>query len=152
VSVTHTDVLISFGNAQRAARALGLPEMEYHSGSGTMGIQHAISGGTFIGQQAIGKTRAEAILFLDGMTFAWEQMRRAKASWEAQRRMAALTAPTPQPTENAKDRLRHGLCTDRSDHQPHEVNSAVFGWFWCHADQTKREPYASEQRRKGVSS
>ena len=42
-----------------------------------------------------------------------------------------------------------GLCGNRDDHEPHGWNSTV-GRFWCHADQTRRLPYAAEVRRRGV--
>jgi hypothetical protein len=39
-----------------------------------------------------------------------------------------------------------GLCGDRSDHEPHVHDSTSLGRFFCHADQTKRLPYAMERR------
>lgn len=43
--------------------------------------------------------------------------------------------------------LKNGLCGNRDEHEPH--------WFmmgldvvWCHADQTRRIPYALERSRK----
>jgi hypothetical protein len=44
-----------------------------------------------------------------------------------------------------------GLCADREDHRPHLHDSATLGRFWCTADQDQREPYRSEQRRRGPS-
>lgn len=43
--------------------------------------------------------------------------------------------------------LKLGLCGNRGDHDPHEHESSTLGLFWCHADQSKREPHNSEQRR-----
>ena len=40
-----------------------------------------------------------------------------------------------------------GLCGNRGDHEPHEHESSTLGAFWCHADQSKREPHNSEYRR-----
>jgi hypothetical protein len=47
-----------------------------------------------------------------------------------------------------------GLCGDKADHDPHWVKQApvAMSGFWCHADQTKRMPYAGEQARKRVTS
>ena len=43
-----------------------------------------------------------------------------------------------------------GLCGDRSDHAPHWVKSAPISMagYWCHADQTKRMPFAGERWMK----
>lgn len=43
---------------------------------------------------------------------------------------------------------RHGLCANKEDHDPHPVFVSTLGPFWCSADQSKREPFASERRRK----
>lgn len=40
-----------------------------------------------------------------------------------------------------------GLCDNREDHKPHSYTSESLGRLRCHADQTRRQPYASEQRR-----
>lgn len=42
-----------------------------------------------------------------------------------------------------------GLCGDKADHPAHLHDSHTLGRFWCTARQTDREPYRSEQRRKG---
>ena len=41
------------------------------------------------------------------------------------------------------------LCGNRDDHEPHLIEhvAAADGPMFCHADQTKRLPYAAEQRR-----
>jgi len=43
-----------------------------------------------------------------------------------------------------------GLCGDKTDHNPHRVewSTVAQAGFWCHADQTKRMPWAGEQARK----
>lgn len=43
--------------------------------------------------------------------------------------------------------LPDGLCGNRDDHRPHRQDSESLGTFWCHADQSKREPYRSERLR-----
>lgn len=40
-----------------------------------------------------------------------------------------------------------GLCNNREDHEPHDVYEGSLAPFRCTANQTQREPYASEQRR-----
>ena len=45
------------------------------------------------------------------------------------------------------EELPLGLCGNRGDHEPHEHTSSSLGIFWCHADQSKREPHNSEYRR-----
>jgi hypothetical protein len=44
----------------------------------------------------------------------------------------------------------NGLCSDRSDHQPHIQKGSNIGPFWCTADQSQREPFKSERRRSGA--
>lgn len=44
--------------------------------------------------------------------------------------------------------LPRGLCGNRADHEPHVHHSETLGTFWCHADQTRRLPYAAEVRRQ----
>lgn len=46
--------------------------------------------------------------------------------------------------------LKQGLCGNRGDHEPHVHESSTLGRFWCHADQTKREPHYSEHRRSSL--
>ena len=44
-----------------------------------------------------------------------------------------------------------GLCNDRDQHEPHPMESSMptpGRRLWCSADQTKREPFASEQRQR----
>lgn len=41
-----------------------------------------------------------------------------------------------------------GLCASREDHEPHIHDSGSLGVFWCHADQSKRVPFAAEKRRE----
>lgn len=43
---------------------------------------------------------------------------------------------------------REGLCGNKADHIPHIHTSLTLGTFRCHADQSKRLPYAAERRRK----
>lgn len=40
----------------------------------------------------------------------------------------------------------NGLCGNKDDHAPHLVERAAIGTYWCHADQTKRLPWALERR------
>lgn len=40
-----------------------------------------------------------------------------------------------------------GLCGNREEHNPHVHQSASLGVFYCHADQSKRLPFAAEKRR-----
>jgi hypothetical protein len=44
-----------------------------------------------------------------------------------------------------------GLCANREDHEPHVHNSLTLGRFRCTADQSEREPFRSEQRRRAVN-
>lgn len=44
--------------------------------------------------------------------------------------------------------IPQGLCSNKNDHEPHWFESKTLGKFWCHANQTRREPYASEKRRE----
>lgn len=46
------------------------------------------------------------------------------------------------------DQLPTGLCGNREDHAPHDVRAGGLAPFWCTADQSKREPYASEKARQ----
>lgn len=41
-----------------------------------------------------------------------------------------------------------GLCADKNDHDAHPVLDGSLAPFWCTADQSQREPWRSEQRRK----
>lgn len=41
-----------------------------------------------------------------------------------------------------------GLCGNRQDHEPHVHESESLGRFRCHADQTKRLPFALERKDK----
>ncbi|MFI5702605.1 hypothetical protein ACIA78_21475 [Streptomyces xanthochromogenes] len=43
---------------------------------------------------------------------------------------------------------QHGLCGDKTDHQPHSYISASLGEFRCTADQESRLPYAAEIQQK----
>lgn len=65
--------------------------------------------------------------------------------WE----MAECTCPTRPLTAAGIIPLPMGLCGIREDHEPHLVPYAAVanGPMWCTADQSKREPYASERRR-----
>lgn len=45
--------------------------------------------------------------------------------------------------------LVEGLCGNKEGHQPHIHDSKSLGMFWCHADQSRRLPYAAERRRNG---
>lgn len=40
-----------------------------------------------------------------------------------------------------------GLCGKKTVHEPHPHESPTLGEFYCHADQSKRLPYAAEMRR-----
>lgn len=44
--------------------------------------------------------------------------------------------------------LPRGLCGNRDDHHPHIHHSTTLGTFWCTADQSQREPWRSERRRR----
>lgn len=48
--------------------------------------------------------------------------------------------------------LPKGLCGNKADHEPHEHKSKSLGTFWCHADQTKRMPFAGEKYWKTKNS
>lgn len=41
-----------------------------------------------------------------------------------------------------------GLCGNKTDHEPHLHQSNSLGIFWCHANQTRRLPFALEKRHK----
>lgn len=41
-----------------------------------------------------------------------------------------------------------GLCGNRQDHEPHVHESESLGRFYCHADQTKRLPFAMERKNR----
>lgn len=41
-----------------------------------------------------------------------------------------------------------GLCWNREDHEPHEVNSETLGRYWCHADQHRRLPNYLDRENK----
>lgn len=43
--------------------------------------------------------------------------------------------------------FREGLCGNKFDHEPHMHQSWSLGVFWCHADQTRRLPFAAELKR-----
>lgn len=43
-----------------------------------------------------------------------------------------------------------GLCAIKDDHHAHPVLDGSLAPFWCTADQSQREPWRSEQRRKAV--
>jgi hypothetical protein len=49
-----------------------------------------------------------------------------------------INHPTPK--------IPRGLCDNHGDHDPHMHESTALGWFLCHADQTKRLPFATEQK------
>lgn len=40
-----------------------------------------------------------------------------------------------------------GLCSDRADHDPHQVEAGSLAPYWCTADQSTREPAASQRRQ-----
>jgi hypothetical protein len=44
--------------------------------------------------------------------------------------------------------LATGLCANKEDHGPHAVTTGSLAPFMCMADQTSREPYRSELRRR----
>jgi hypothetical protein len=54
----------------------------------------------------------------------------------------------PGRDESGESLLPRGLCGDRSDHFPHEHISVTLGTFRCSADQSEREPYRSERRKR----
>lgn len=72
MTVTVTDLLVEFGNVQRAAQQIGIPELRLHQGSRVQGVAYGISGGGFVGEMAIGRTRAEAVVGLRAMALAFE--------------------------------------------------------------------------------
>ena len=41
-----------------------------------------------------------------------------------------------------------GLCGNKKDHEPHDHSSTSLGKFWCHADQSRRLPYAAEKAQQ----
>lgn len=46
-------------------------------------------------------------------------------------------------------KLPTGLCGNRDDHSPHTQDSDSLGLFWCHADQSQRQPNKAERERRG---
>jgi hypothetical protein len=50
--------------------------------------------------------------------------------------------------EQTPKELPQGLCGNRAEHEAHQHDSKSFGLMWCHADQSKRLPYAMEKRTK----
>lgn len=52
------------------------------------------------------------------------------------------------PLATPGGRLPEGLCPDKDDHKPHRHTSESLGTYWCHADQTKRQPFAGEQMQR----
>ncbi len=70
---------------------------------------------------------------------------RATLTSERSGRLTALGGLADE-IDPAGGERREGLCGDRGDHEPHWHESTV-GRFWCHADQTRRLPYAAEARR-----
>jgi hypothetical protein len=53
----------------------------------------------------------------------------------------------PGMIDHPTPKIPRGLCGSREDHEPHMHDSTSFGWFFCHADQTKRLPFAMERKR-----
>ena len=133
--MTAVDLRVTLAKLSAAADAAGINRaFRYLPGRKVMGIQHVLE--EYRDESPIphiikiGATFAEADRFLEGMVAGIDVIRREQA----------LSASQPA--------LPKGLCPIRSDHQPHEVQSASLGWFWCHADQSKRQPYLSEQARR----
>lgn len=44
--------------------------------------------------------------------------------------------------------LPRGLCGYKLNHEGHLVTTGSLAPYWCHADQTKRLPYAAERARQ----
>jgi len=65
-------------------------------------------------------------------------------TWEE---AALLVEAAGHSTTHVKT-LPVGLCGDRGDHEPHLLAYAAVadGPMWCHADQTKRLPFALEKK------
>lgn len=76
--------------------------------------------------------------------------------WSPQTEFLVLSGPQSitvipgAPTEDKAPQglLVEGLCGDKTDHDPHSVSDSSLGSFWCHADQSRRQPHAAEQARK----
>lgn len=61
--------------------------------------------------------------------------------------------PYGEAAERESERLKSlplGLCADKLDHAPHDVLTGSLAPFCCTADQSTREPYRSETRRKNL--
>jgi hypothetical protein len=54
----------------------------------------------------------------------------------------------PADCQQATGYGQRGLCGDRSPHPAHQVDEGSLAPFWCTADQSQREPYRSEARRR----
>lgn len=51
---------------------------------------------------------------------------------------------------NTSSVLPEGLCGNKDDHEPHDVVTGSLAPYRCHADQSKRLPYAAERRRSAA--
>ena len=148
--VQQRDLDRALERLQAASDRISLPRRwSLESGSGTMGIQYRLSNWhPYFGTQTkeIGRTRAAALGYMvalaDAMDLIWTVLK--------QREVPSLGGEDwlqiqPEPSE-----LPQGLCSDRSDHQPHRHHSTSLGRFWCTADQSQRQPFASQARLRAV--
>lgn len=60
-------------------------------------------------------------------------------------------AESPKRELEAAPTVTTGLCANRGDHDPHMVKTGSLAPYWCTADQSRREPYQSERRRREVT-
>lgn len=61
--------------------------------------------------------------------------------------VAAVAAAWIEDIDSRPERLLQGLCGDREDHEPHAYESVGFGLMWCHANQKRQSPFASDRVR-----
>ena len=126
------NVQIAFRHLEQRLRALGLPAAHLTMGSQSAGTGYWLDWDHQEGKRtALGRTPDCAAAKLSGMTDMLQVMDEVAAT----------------AIEHPETILPKGLCPIRTDHHQHEVNSRTLGRFWCHADQSKREPWASQQKQ-----
>jgi hypothetical protein len=147
--VQQRDLSRALERLQKASEAIGLPRRwGLENGSQTMGISYRLTDWhPYFGANTkeVGKTRAEALVYITTLVDAMELIRTV---------LSQKSVPSIGAEEWLKipKELPQGLCADRGDHEPHPAKADGLGRFWCHADQSKRQPYASEVRlRRGIT-
>jgi hypothetical protein len=68
-----------------------------------------------------------------------------KGVWATAKEVLELLQDPANRREVESD-YRSGLCGNREDHEPHTHESKGLGRFFCHADQSKRLPFAMERK------